>query len=166
MSSAAESIIPQPQQATQLNVETPLSRRADIDAKQAAVAGLLREVGCERLLVLEPPNFAWLTSGASARGIIDLAAHPVLYFSAEQRWVLASNVDSQRLFDEEVNGLGFQVQEWPWQKGKKKFLEYFCANKRLACDREMEGAKSMAEYLRQHRRPLTAYEQVGYGVFG
>ena len=57
----------QPQQATQLNVETPLSRRADIDAKQAAVAGLLREVGCEGLLVLEPPNFAWLTSGAVAR---------------------------------------------------------------------------------------------------
>lgn len=140
-------------------------RRADIDGKQARIAELLQETECDGLLILEPENFAWLTSGGNAHSL-HVEEQPALYFTTDQRWALSSNVDSQRLFDEEVNGLGFQVQEWPWQKGKKEFLEYFCANKRLACDRKMEGSKSVAEYLRQHRRALTAYEQVGYRVLG
>lgn len=141
-------------------------RRADIDGKQARVAELLQEIECDGLLVLEPENFAWLTSGGNPRSSFHLEEQPALFFTTDQRWVLANNVDSQRLFDEEVNGLGFQVHEWPWQKGRKKFLENFCAGKQLACDREISGLKLVAEYLRQHRRALTAYEQVGYRVLG
>ena len=141
-------------------------RRADIDGKQARVAALLQEVGSDGLLVLEPENFSWLISGVTAGGGLDPDELPALFYTADQRWVLSSNVDSQRLFDEEVNGLGFQVEEWPWQKGRKKFLEDFCADKRLACDRSMDGVKPVGESLRLHRRALTAYEQVGYRVLG
>ena len=141
-------------------------RRADIDGKQARVAALLQEVGSDGLLVLEPENFSWLTSGGTAGGGLDPDELPALFYTADQRWVLSSNVDSQRLFDEEVNGLGFQVEEWPWQKGRKKFLEDFCADKRLACDRSMDGVKPVGESLRHHRRALTAYELVGYRVLG
>ena len=35
-----------------------LDRRADVEAKQTLVAGLLREVGCDGLLVLQAENFA------------------------------------------------------------------------------------------------------------
>jgi Xaa-Pro aminopeptidase len=141
-------------------------RRADCGGKQARVAELLQEIGCDGLLVLAPENFAWLTSGGSAASSLNSDEQPALFYTADQRWVLSSNVDSQRLFDEEVNGLGFQVQEWPWQKGRKKFLEVFCAGKQLACDREMDGSKPVTDNLRQHRRALTAYEQVGYRVLG
>src|SRR5438132_1261323 len=141
-------------------------RRADIDGKQARVAGLLQEVGSNGLLVLEPENFSWLTSGGNVGRALDPDELPVLFYTADQRWVLSSNVDSQRLFDEEVNGLGSQVEEWPWQKGRKKVLEDFCADKRLACDRSMDGAKPVGESLRHHRRALTAYEQVGCRVLG
>jgi Xaa-Pro aminopeptidase len=140
-------------------------RRADVDGKQTRVAELLQETECDGLLVLEPENFAWLTSGGNVRSL-HLDEQPALFFTSDQRWVLSSNVDSQRLFDEEVNGLGFLVQEWPWQKGREKFLESFRAGKQLACDREIDGSKSVGEYLRQHRRALTAYEQVGYRVLG
>src|SRR5262249_51494195 len=56
-------------------------RRADVDAKQAWVAALLNEVGCEGLLILEPENFAWLTSGATARGVLEPDEMPALYFN-------------------------------------------------------------------------------------
>ena len=82
-------------------------RRADIDAKMASVAALLQETKCEGLLLLEPENFAWLTSGAVARGQLDATEVPAIYCNGEARWVLSSNVDSQRLFDEEIDGLGF-----------------------------------------------------------
>src|SRR5207253_13589 len=92
---------------------TPPDRRADIESKQAWVAGVLKDIGCDGLLVLEEENFAWLTGGGSARGIFDRDSMPGLYVSVEGRWLLCSNVDSQRLFDEEIDGLGFQLKEWP-----------------------------------------------------
>ncbi|HEY7153793.1 MAG TPA: hypothetical protein VH575_07520, partial [Gemmataceae bacterium] len=114
-------------------------RRADIDAKMARVAELLQEVGCEGLLLLEPANFAWLTSGAMSRGLGDPSAEPAVYCNGEHRWIIASNVDSQRLFDEEVDGLGFQLKEWPWHWGREQFLADLCQNRKVACDRPFNG---------------------------
>src|SRR5438552_11118004 len=98
---------PRPAEKTKV-VATPAGsdRRADVDVKQARVAALLQEAGCDGLLVLEPENFAWLTSGATVRGALDPAEMPFLYFSPEQRWLISSNVDSQRMFDEELDELG------------------------------------------------------------
>src|SRR5262245_8216103 len=90
------------QSPAQVNLTAPTDRRADVDAKQAQVAALLEELKCEGLLILGEENFAWLTSGAAARGVVDPGELPVLYFSQDGRWVLCSNVDSQRLFDEEI----------------------------------------------------------------
>ncbi len=134
-------------------------RRADIDAKMARVAELLQEVGCEGLLLLDAANFAWLTSGAMSRGLGDPAAEPAAYCNGEHRWIIASNVDSQRLFDEEVDGLGFQLKEWPWHWGRDQFLSDLCQNRKVACDRSVPGVVSVAEQMRRLRRQLTVYEQ-------
>lgn len=134
-------------------------RRGDIDSKQTQVAGLLQAAGCDGLLILEPQNFAWLTSGASARGVLNPDEHPALYFSAEQRWALSSNVDSQRLFDEELDGLGFQLKEWPWQWGRRQLLDDLCQGRRVACDRPFGDAQNVGDKIAQMRRALTLYEQ-------
>lgn len=134
-------------------------RRADIDAKTARVAGLLQEVGCEGLLLLDPANFGWLTAGAMTRGAGDPAAEPVAYCNGEHRWIIASNVDSQRLFDEEVDGLGFQLKEWPWHWGRDQFLADLCQNRKVACDRSVNGVVNVGEQMRRLRRRLTDYEQ-------
>ena len=134
-------------------------RRADIDAKTARVAELLQEVGCEGLLLLDPANFGWFTAGAMSRGMGDPAAEPVAYCNGEHRWVIASNVDSQRLFDEEVDGLGFQLKEWPWHWGRDQFLADLCQNRKVACDRPVNGVVNVGEQMRRLRRRLTVYEQ-------
>jgi len=141
-------------------------RRADIEGKHARVATLLQETGSDGLLVLEQENFAWLTSGGTAWGVLDRGELPALFYTAEQRGVLASNVDSQRLFDEEVNGLGFDVREWPWQMGRRKFLHDFCAEKRYASDQSWGGLKPVGENLRLRRRTLTGFEQACFRLVG
>src|SRR5438552_7760216 len=99
MSVPAETMVQRPVQQPQESAAEPSSdRRTDLDAKQAQVAALLREAGCDGLIALEPENFSWLTSGAMPRGNLDPAEWPVAYYSAEQRWVIAGNMDSQRLF--------------------------------------------------------------------
>ncbi len=141
-------------------------RRADIDAKQARVAALLKQVGCEGLLVLDPDNFTWLTSGAVARSILDPASHPALYFSAEQRWLLVSNAASQRLFDEEIDGLGFQLKEWPWYQARGQLLADLCQGRTVACDLPFGEARPVADHLRLLRRVLTQYEQACLRALG
>ena len=49
--------------STKSVADTDTDRRSDVEAKQVWVYNLLRETGCEGLLVLEPDNFGWLTSG-------------------------------------------------------------------------------------------------------
>ncbi|HEV3115725.1 MAG TPA: M24 family metallopeptidase, partial [Gemmataceae bacterium] len=122
--------------------------------------------GCDGLLVVEPENFAWLTSGAAARGVLDPGEAPALYFTADQRWVVTSNVDSQRLFDEELNGLGFQLKEWPWHWGREQLLADLCHNRKIASDRPLNDQKLVREELRGLRRVLTPYEQACMQVLG
>jgi len=135
-------------------------RRADVDQKQDWVAGVLQESGCEGLLLLEPENFSWVTAGASPRGILDIREMPAVYLSAEHRWIVSSNADSQRLFDEEVDGLGFQLKEWPWHLGREQLLAELCHGRVVASDRPLSICKtSIGEKLRQKRRQLSPYEQ-------
>ncbi len=169
MSSAAESIVRPVKNASEPDLklgDEGSDRRADVDAKQARVAALLQEAGCDGLLVLEPENFAWLTSGATVRGAFDAAERPFLYFSPEQRWLISSNVDSQRLFDEELDGLGFQLKEWPWHWGREQMLADLCQGRRLACDQPVRDCKPVADALRTARRSLTVYEQACYHALG
>src|SRR5207249_2599999 len=76
----------------------------------------------------------------TARGILDPASAPAVYCTAEGRWLIASNIDSQRIFDEDIDGLGFQLKEWPWHWGREQFLADLCFNRKIACDRPgLEG---------------------------
>jgi Xaa-Pro dipeptidase len=151
---------------TEAYLQTATDRRADIDAKQAQVARLLQEVGCDGLLVLEPENFAWLTSGAVARGVADPAALPCLYLTAEGRWVLCSNVETQRLFDEELDGLGFQVKEWPWHWGRQQLLADLLQGRKAACDVSFGSLPVVGPQLQQLRRVLTPYDQACLWALG
>jgi Xaa-Pro aminopeptidase len=159
MSSAAESLSRPAKETAPVNADAALDRRADIDAKQNRVAALLMDAACDGVLVVDAANFACLTSGASARGVLDPAEQPVLYFSREQRWALASNTDSQRLFDEELDGLGFQLKEWPWYWGREQLLADLCQGRRVACDVPLRDCVPMGGHLSRLRRTLTIYEQ-------
>src|SRR5207253_7989580 len=75
------------------------------------------------------------------------------------RWLVASNVDAQRLFDEELDGLGFQLKQWPWYTEREQLLADLCQGRTIACDRSGSGLKAIGERLRRLRRALTPYEQ-------
>jgi Xaa-Pro dipeptidase len=167
MTLTAETLLPPaPPNANFTVADMETDRRADLETKQARIAALLQELGCEGLLVLEPENFIWLSSGAVARGVLNPAELPALYFSADQRWVLCSNVDSQRLFDEEIDGLGFQLKEWPWQWGREQLMADLCHGRNVVCDRPVYNCKSVAPRLQQMRRALSPYESACYRALG
>jgi Xaa-Pro aminopeptidase len=141
-------------------------RRADIEAKQAQAASLLAELECDGLLLFEPENFNWLTSGATAGNVLDPLQRPGLFVSSDVRSLLASNVDSQRLFDEELEGLGFQLKEWNWHQGREVLLNYLSRSRRLASDVPRPDCKPAGDQLRELRWVISDYELAAYRQLG
>lgn len=161
-----ETLVRPPTETGEFGAPANGDRRADIDAKIARIGALLQEVGCDGLLLFDPDNFAWLTSGGTARGAIDPATAPAIFCNGEHRWVVASNVDSQRLFDEEIDGLGFQLKEWPWHWGRDQLLADLCQNRRIASDLPFGDAKVVGDQIAFARRQLSVYEQACLRVLG
>jgi hypothetical protein len=144
--------------SAEISLTTPADRRSDIEAKQQRITALLREAGCDGLLVLRPENFAWVTSGSPPRGLLDSEGQPALYISPDGRWLLCANVDTQRYFDEEIDGLGFQLKEWPWHWGRAQLLADLTQGRNVASDEPYEQCRSLAEPIARLRRALSPYE--------
>jgi hypothetical protein len=166
MSVMEETRITAPPSVVDMNMTMPMDRRSDVEMKQARIATLLQAVGCDGLVVLQPDNFAWLTGGGAARGILDPDTMPGLYFTADARWLLSSNVDTQRIFDEEIDGLGFQVKEWPWHTERAQLLGDLCQGRKIASDTPLGSCVEVAPQLRLLRRTLTDYGIACYRILG
>jgi Xaa-Pro dipeptidase len=141
-------------------------RRADIDAKQERVGRILADLGCEGVVLLMPAHVAWFTGGMNVRGLIADNERPGVYTNGRQRWLLCSNIDTQRLFDEELDGLGFQLKEWQWTTGRAVLLGELVAGKKFATDRPFPNMPLINDALRPELRPLTGFEQELYRDLG
>jgi Xaa-Pro dipeptidase len=141
-------------------------KRAEIEAKQDRVGALLAEAGADGLLLLDPANMAWLTGASLAHGISDPADWPALYLTATQRWLIAGNLDTQRIFDQHLDGLGFQLKEWPWNWGRDRLLTDIRQNRRVACDRVLPQSVPLGPSLRRLRCTLTLAEQTRFRDLG
>lgn len=142
------------------------ARRADIDAKQSALVPVLEAMGCEALLLLMPAHVAWFTSGLNVRGLIADSERPAVYTNGRQRWLLCSNVDTQRLFDEELDRLGFQLKEWQWEGGRADLLVSVAGGRKVAADRPFPSIPMANDRLRPLLRELTVFEQSAYHDLG
>lgn len=166
MSVMEETRVTAPPSVVDMNLTAPMDRRSDVEQKQLRIAALLQEVGCDGLLVLQPDNFAWLTGGGAARGILDANVLPGLYFTPDARWLLASNVDTQRIFDEEIDGLGFQLKEWPWHTERAQLLTELCQGRKVAADTPFGACTDVGAHLQILRRTLSDYEIACYRILG
>ncbi len=132
----------------------PSTRRTDIDAKQAVLGALLAELSCEAVVLLMPAHVAWFTGGMNVRGLIADGERPGIYCNGRQRWLLCSNTDTQRLFDEELDGLGFMLKEWQWPSGRATLLGDLVVGKKVATDRPFPTMPLVNERLRPELRQL------------
>lgn len=145
---------------------TLAARRADIDIKQSQIAWLLEQLECEAVLLLAPAHIAWFTAGMNVRGLIADSERPGIYSNGRQRWLLCSNVDTQRLFDEELDQLGFQLKEWTWEGGRPELLMNITSGRKVCCDRPFPNMPPVSERLRPLLRVLTSCEQDEYRALG
>ena len=142
------------------------ARRADIDAKQALVADVLEKMECEAVVLLMPAHVSWFTAGMNVRGLIADSERPGVYTNGRQRWLLSSSVDVHRLFDEELDQLGFQLKEWAWLTGRSDLLFNITLGRKIAADRPFPNVPMANDKLRPLLRVLSAYERDRYRELG
>ncbi len=142
------------------------ARISEVAERQAFVARLLESAKAEQLLLLDQPNVTWFAGASLARGILDPQDEPCLIVAPNARWLVCSNVDSQRIFDTYLDQLGFQLKEWPWHQGRDQLLADLCQNRIVACDRLLRDSISVTNDMRNARMTLSALAQDSLTLLG
>ncbi len=110
-------------------------RRVDVDEKHRRVAEFLDATGYEALVLGRADWVAWFTSGGDLGESLGGDASTVwLYVNRHSRAVLADNVQSARVFEEELGGLGFHLKERRWHEEPEATIAALARGKPVAAD--------------------------------
>lgn len=91
-------------------------RQGEVDQKVERVATFARDGGFAGVVLAAQHNFSWLTGGRSNRidATRETGSGALLVTADGRRFALANTIESPRMREETVAGLGFDVLEYPW----------------------------------------------------
>jgi Xaa-Pro dipeptidase len=137
-------------------------RREDVEAKHQRVVALLCATDHDAAVLGRADTLAWFTGGGDLG--MDLGGEmssALLFINRSSRAVITDNVQSARLFEEELAGLGFQLKERAWYEEPGRIIDELSHSKRVICDlgpRTSPWARDV-DALRALRRPMTPLER-------
>lgn len=148
----------EPMSSEEIPVVSP-ERAADIEQKHRLVADFLESHQYDALLLQQPANFSWFTSGGnSARRSGSTEATAALFITPDARVVVTTNVDSPQLFDHELAALGFQLKERDWSEPRHGLIDDLCRGRTVASDSGWGGTHDVSVQLNGMQLPFTALE--------
>src|SRR6185312_2182324 len=113
--------------------EAVAKRRADVEEKHRRVIAFLDHYGYDALVLGRADSVDWFTSGGDlARSMSSELSSVLLYINRASRAVISDNVQSARVFEEEVGGLGFQLKERPWYDDPTQVVAELGHHKKVA----------------------------------
>jgi Xaa-Pro aminopeptidase len=137
-------------------------RRQDVEEKHRRIAALLDLTDHDAVVLGRADSIAWFTSGGDLGSDLGGEMSPVLlYVNRGCRCVVTDNVQSARVFEEELAGLGFQLKERSWYDDPARVVDELGHNRRLLSDlgpRPSPWARD-TDPLRFLRRTLTPLER-------
>jgi Xaa-Pro aminopeptidase len=135
-------------------------RRADVDEKHRRIIDLLNTSGYEAIVLGRADSVAWFTSGGDlGQNLASDTSSVLLYINRSCRAVITDNVQSARVFEEELAGLGFQLKERAWYDNPEQMVSELCHGKHVASDTGLNGWPNEMERLRRLRLSLTKIER-------
>lgn len=147
----------EPPSSAEMPVTNP-DRSADIELKQKLVAEFLTSHQYDALLLQNPANFSWFTSGGNCARSGSSEAMAALFITPEARVVVTTNVASPQLFDHELSGLGFQLKERDWSEPRHGLIDDLCRGRTVASDSGWPGTHDVSVQLTNMQLPVTALE--------
>ena len=137
-----------------------MQRRADVDEKHRRVVEFLDRNGYDAAVFGRADSVAWFTAGGDLRRDLGSeGAAGLVFVNRHSRAILTDNVQSPRIFEEELAGLGFHLKERPWQEPVEPILTGLCRNKKVVTDTTGLGLSSDRDRLGELRLTLTKLER-------
>lgn len=143
-----------------------IERADEVERRHALLAEHLANTGDDGLLIQRPSNFAWLTCGGENVRAGTCETIATLFVSRDARVVLCNSVDSGQLFDRQLNGLGFQLKERPWDESRDVLVQDLCRGRRLATDVPRNGLRVADQELSDFRHVLGEREHTQLRALG
>lgn len=134
-------------------------RKTDVSIKHQRVSEFLEDTQYDALLLGMPEGFSWFTSGGNSSHGLSSHGYAAVFISRDKRQIIASNVESGRLFQEEIGGLGFELIEYAWQDSLASVYERLFGNRHVASDTGVEGTTGVNDQLKHLRLVLTPLER-------
>jgi Xaa-Pro aminopeptidase len=138
-------------------------RREDIELKHGRIRAYLDATEQDAVVLGRADSVAWFTSGGDlGEDLTSKYSSVLLFVNRTSRAVISDNVQSSRVFEEELAGLGFLLKERPWFNDPYRTIAEICHNKKVASDLSLTGSmnwKRDADALRCLRQPLTVLER-------
>ncbi|HEV3164592.1 MAG TPA: peptidase M24 [Isosphaeraceae bacterium] len=140
--------------------DTLAQRRADVDEKHRRVIDFLDATGYDAVVLGRADAVAWFTSGGDlGQGLSSDPSSVLLYINRACRAVITDNVQSARVFEEELAGLGFQLKERAWYDHPEQIAAEIGHNKRIATDSCLHQWPNESLRLKLLRLSLTRLER-------
>lgn len=147
--------------------DDPDGRRADVEEKHQRVIAWLEAHGYDALMLGRADSIAWFTCGGEmSQDLCSERASVLLYINRQSRAVVCDNVQSARVFEEEVAGLGFQLKERPWYDAPERLVGELGHNRRVATDLYLPPWPNERERIRALRLTLSERERQLLRVLG
>ncbi len=138
-------------------------RRDDIELKHQRIRDYLDATEQDAVVLGRSDSVAWFTSGGDlGQDLTSEYSAILLFINRTCRAVVSDNVQSSRVFEEELAGLGFQLKERPWFDDPFRPIAELCHNKRIATDLGSTGCsywRREGDPLRTLRQRLTSLER-------
>ena len=144
----------------------PENRTDDIEFKHDLVAQFLETSECDALLLNQPENMAWFTSGGDFRNSQSDQTTAALFITPDARVIVTDNVQSPLIFETVVPQLGFQLKERPWQQPLGRLIEDLCRGRTVAADTTSPRTHNAEDQLVQWRMRLTQLDQERSRILG
>lgn len=133
-------------------------RYLEIDRKQQLIADYLDRHYYDAVIIQNPWNFRWFTSGGSNQ-TPDGRICASLYLARDTRVLLTSNADAAWLFDTQIPQMGFYVKERSWTEPLDVLPTDLCRGRKVVSDTGIANSKNIDEELQSMRIVLSHREQ-------
>lgn len=144
-------------------------RREDVEVKHRRVVEYLDAHELDAVILGRSDSASWFSSGGSlGRDLGSELSAALLFINRGSRAVVTDNVQSARIFEEELAGLGFQLKERAWYDDPGRIIAELSHNKRVAIDLGTNGTPWPREVdaLRALRLRLTPLERQRLRILG
>lgn len=137
-----------------------MNKKEEVNLKIRRIINYLEQNNYEAAVIGRQDNFAWISCGGTNK-ILNTSecGSCLLFISKNERIIIAYSMDGQRIIDDELNGLGFDLLELKWFEGDiYKTASNLLKNKKAISDVYLEGADFKLMDLYSLHYPFTENE--------